>query len=203
MVTTKSQSNVLRYDIVGSRRFSNYGFAVIVAIGALGFLLAGLSSFLKINLLPFTEPLSLNFVPQGLALSFYGVAGTLLEIYLLYVIAVDYGSGYNEFDRNSGKVTIFRRGRSQSKNLELTYKISDVQAVRVEIREGLNPKRALYLRVKGKGDLPLSEVGQPIALSVLEDRAAEIAKFLAVPLEGGHCQKISKMKNKWFKLLPI
>jgi len=120
MVTTKSQSNVLRYDIVGSRRFSNYGFAVIVAIGALGFLLAGLSSFLKINLLPFTEPLSLNFVPQGLALSFYGVAGTLLEIYLLYVIAVDYGSGYNEFDRNSGKVTIFRRGRSQSKNLPAT-----------------------------------------------------------------------------------
>jgi hypothetical protein len=184
MVTTKSQSNVLRYDIVGSRRFSNYGFAVIVAIGALGFLLAGLSSFLKINLLPFAEPLSLDFVPQGLALSFYGIAGTLLEIYLLYVIAIDYGSGYNEFDRNSGKVTIFRRGRSQSKNLELTYKISDVQAVRVEIREGLNPKRALYLRVKGKGDLPLSEVGQPIALNVLEDRAAEIAKFLAVPLEG-------------------
>jgi hypothetical protein len=184
MVTTKSQSNVLRYDIVGSRRFSNYGFAVIVAIGALGFLLAGISSFLKINLLPFSQPLELEFVPQGLSLSFYGVAGTLLEIYLLYVIAVDYGSGYNEFNRNTGKVTIFRRGRSKSKNLEFTYKIADVQAVRVEIREGLNPKRSLYLRVKGKGDLPLSEVGQPISLSVLEDRAAAIAKFLAVPLEG-------------------
>ena len=78
MVTTKSQSNVLRYDIVGSRRFSNYGFAVIVAIGAFGFLLAGLSSFFKINLLPFPDPLQLEFVPQGLALSFYGIAGTLL-----------------------------------------------------------------------------------------------------------------------------
>ncbi|PZO40628.1 MAG: photosystem I assembly protein Ycf4 [Pseudanabaena frigida] len=184
MVTTKSQSNVLRYDIIGSRRFSNYCFAVIVAIGALGFSLAGLSSFLKIDLLPLSEPLQLEFLPQGLALSFYGVAGTLLEIYLLYVIAIDYGSGYNEFDRNSGKVTIFRRGRSKNKNIELTYKIADVQAVRVEIRNGLNPKRALYLRVKGKGDLPLSEVGQPISLTLLEDRAAEIAKFLTVPLEG-------------------
>lgn len=184
MVTTKSQSNVLRYDIVGSRRVSNYGFAVIVAIGALGFLLAGLSSFFKINLLPLAEPLELNFIPQGLALSFYGVAGTLLEIYLLYVIVIDYGSGYNEFDLNNGKVTLFRRGRSQSKNIEFTYKIADVQAVRVEIREGLNPKRSLYLRVKGKGDLPLSEVGQPISLTALEDRAAEIAKFLGVPLEG-------------------
>ncbi|WP_055077231.1 photosystem I assembly protein Ycf4 [Pseudanabaena sp. 'Roaring Creek'] len=184
MVTTQSQSNVLRYDIVGSRRFSNYGFAVIVAIGASGFLLAGLSSFLKINLLPISEPLQLEFVPQGLALSFYGVAGTLLELYLLYVMAIDYGSGYNEFDRNTGKVKIFRRGRSKNKNIEFTYKIADVQAVRVEIRNGLSPKRSLYLRVKGKGDLPLSEVGQPIALAALEDRAAEIAKFLSVPLEG-------------------
>jgi hypothetical protein len=184
MVTTKSQSNVLRYDIVGSRRFSNYCFAVIVAIGASGFLLAGISSFLKINLLPFSDPLSLEFVPQGLALSFYGVAGTLLELYLLYVMAINYGSGYNEFDRDNGKVTIFRRGLNSSKNFEFTYKISDVQAVRVEIRNGLSPKRALYLRVKGKGDLPLSEVGQPISLTVLEDRAAEIAKFLVVPLEG-------------------
>ena len=184
MVTTKSQSNVLRYDIVGSRRFSNYCFAVIVAIGASGFLLAGISSFLKINLLPFSDPLALEFVPQGLALSFYGVAGSLLELYLLYVMAINYGSGYNEFDRDNGKVTIFRRGLSKSKNFEFTYKISDVQAVRVEIRNGLSPKRALYLRVKGKGDLPLSEVGQPISLTALEDRAAEIAKFLVVPLEG-------------------
>ncbi len=179
-----SQSQILRHNIVGARRFSNYCFAAIVAIGASGFLLAGISSFLKVNLLPFSDPLQLDFVPQGIALSFYGVAGTLLEIYLLYVIAIDYGGGYNEFDRNSSKVTIFRRGRSKNKNLEFTYKIADVQALRVEIRNGLNPKRSLYLRVKGKGDLPLSEVGQPTSLSDLEDRAAEIAKFLAVPLEG-------------------
>jgi hypothetical protein len=179
-----SQSQILRYNIVGARRFSNYCFAAIVAIGASGFLLAGISSFLKVNLLPFSETLPLEFVPQGLALSFYGVAGTLLEIYLLYVMAIDYGGGYNEFDRTSGKITIFRRGRSKSKNLEFTYKIADVQALRVEIRNGLNPKRSLYLRVKGKGDLPLTEVGQPISLTALEDRAAEIAKFLAVPLEG-------------------
>jgi hypothetical protein len=184
MVTTNSQSNVLRYDIVGSRRFSNYCFAVIVAIGASGFLLAGLSSFFKINLLPVSDPLQLEFVPQGLALSFYGVAGTLLELYLLYVMAINYGSGYNEFDRHNGKVTIFRRGLIKSRNFEFTYKIADVQAVRVEIRNGLSPKRSLYLRVKGKGDLPLSEVGQPISLTALEDRAAEIAKFLTVPLEG-------------------
>ena len=68
MVTTKSQSDTLRYDIVGSRRLSNYFFAAIVAIGASGFLLAGISSFLKINLLPFSDPLQLDFVPQGFAI---------------------------------------------------------------------------------------------------------------------------------------
>ena len=56
--------------------------------------------------------------------------------------------------------------------------------VRAEIKEGLNPKRALYLRVKGKGDIPMTRVGQPISLAELENQGAELARFLQVPLEG-------------------
>ncbi|MEM1425583.1 MAG: photosystem I assembly protein Ycf4, partial [Cyanobacteria bacterium P01_H01_bin.130] len=67
---------------------------------------------------------------------------------------------------------------------ELSYDMDDVVAVRIEIKEGLNPKRALYLRVKGRGDLPLTRVGQPLSLSTLEDQGAELARFLDVPLEG-------------------
>ena len=37
--------------IVGSRRFSNYFWAFLLLIGGLMFLLAGISSYLKINLL--------------------------------------------------------------------------------------------------------------------------------------------------------
>ncbi|HHP7245645.1 MAG TPA: photosystem I assembly protein Ycf4, partial [Elainellaceae cyanobacterium] len=52
------------------------------------------------------------------------------------------------------------------------------------IKEGLNPRRALYLRIKGKGELPLTRVGQPIPLSELENQGAELARFLGIPLEG-------------------
>jgi len=178
-------SQVLRYNITGSRRFSNYFFAVIVAIGGIGFALGGLSSLLKIDLLPNSDLRGLQFIPQGLALSFYGVAGILLDAYLWFVIALDVGGGYNEFDREKGIVTIHRLGfLGKDRIIHFEYPIQDVLAVRVVINNGFNPKRELYLKVKGKNDIPLSEVRNPMPLSVLEDRAAELAKFLGVPLEG-------------------
>ncbi len=185
MTTTPVQTNVLKYPIAGARRLSNFAFAIIVSIGAIGFLLAGLSSLFKINLLPVANPLELEFVPQGLALTFYGVAGTLLDIYLWASIVLDIGGGFNEFSLETEKVRIFRWGYpGKNRLIDFEYPLTDVQSVRVEIRNGLNPKRSLYLKLKGRGEIPLTEVGQPIALSTLEDRAAEIAKFLSVPLEG-------------------
>ncbi len=178
-------TTVLTYPILGTRRPSNFILAAIVAIGGTGFLLAGLSSLLSVNLLPFVTLPEIQFIPQGIALMFYGVAGVLLEAYLLYAIALDVGSGFNEFNRSTGKVRIFRRGYpGKYRIVDLEYDLEDVLAVRAEIRNGLNPKRLLYLRVKGRGDIPLNEVGQPMALSELEDRAAELARFLSVPLEG-------------------
>ncbi len=183
--TASSLVNVLNYPIKGARRFSNFCYAIVVAIGALGFLLAGLSSYLQVNLLPISEPLELKFLPQGLALTFYGVAGILLSTYLWVIIALDLGGGFNEFNLDTGKVNIFRWGYpGKNRRIDFEYPIEDVLAVRVEIKNGLNPKRALYLRVKGRGNIPLTEVGQPMALSQLEDRAAELARFLSVPLEG-------------------
>jgi DNA mismatch repair protein MutH len=180
-----TSSPVLTYPVLGARRFSNFLYAVIVAIGAIGFSLAGLSSFFHINLLPTETPLQLDFVPQGLALSFYGVAGTLLDIYLWAAIALDVGGGFNEFNIETGKLRIFRLGYpGKNRELDFTYPIADVQAVKVEIRDGLSPKRSLYIRLKGRGEVPLTEVGQPISLIALENRAAELAKFLSVPLEG-------------------
>ena len=118
-------------------------------------------------------------------MGFYGTAGLLLATYLWLTIKWDVGGGHNRFDRTDGSVTLLRRGYpGKNRTVELSYSIEDVVAVRIEIKEGLNPKRALYLRVKGRGDLPLTRVGQPISLSALEDQGAELARFLEVPLEG-------------------
>jgi hypothetical protein len=67
----------------------------------------------------------------------------------------------------------------------ISCRTKDVQSIRVDIKEGLNPRRALYLRVKDRRDVPLTRVGTTaIALSELENQGAELARFLGVPLEG-------------------
>lgn len=183
--TPSKEQQLLRQTVVGSRRASNYLSAAVVTIGGVGFLLAGISSYLKVNLLPFSDPTRLVFIPQGIAMGFYGAVGTLFAIYLWLTILWDVGGGYNEFDRVTGQVKIFRWGfPGKNRQIEVDCKTEDVQAIRVDLREGINPKRVLYLRVKGLRDLPLTRVGQPLALSELENQGADLARFLGVPLEG-------------------
>lgn len=180
-----STSNVLNQKVLGSRRFSNYWWATIVTLGATGFLLAGISSYLRVNLLLVTDPTQLVFYPQGLVMGLYGAAGLLLALYLWLTIVWDVGGGYNEFNRETGKVKIFRWGfPGKNRRIEIDCGTQDVQSVRVEIREGINPRRALYLRVKGRRDIPLTRVGQPMSLQELETQGAELARFLGIPLEG-------------------
>jgi len=57
---------IKRDDIIGSRRIENYVWILLLTIGGVGFLLASGSSYFKINLLPFANPIELNFIPQGI-----------------------------------------------------------------------------------------------------------------------------------------
>jgi hypothetical protein len=168
--------------VVGSRRLSNILVAAMVSIGGVGFLLASASSRLGRDLLPVGEPSQLLWQPQGLVMGLYGVAGALLALYLWWGIVVDVGSGSNRFDRTSGQAKISRRGFRQRIDVEIPLR--DIQAVKIEIREGLSPRRRLALRINGRRDLPLSPVGEPMPLADLEMTGARLARFLGVPLEG-------------------
>jgi hypothetical protein len=175
-------SLVLDQPVQGSRRPSNLLVAAVVSVGGAGFLLTSLSSRLGINLLPIGHPDTLEWVPQGLVMGAYGVAALLLATYLWGVIAIDLGSGSNRFDQGSGIATISRRGFRQLIRFDLPLR--DIQAVKVDIRDGLNPRRRLALRLQGRRDLPLTRVGEPLPLAELEQSGAELARFLRVPLEG-------------------
>lgn len=179
------EKTILRYEVLGARRFSNYWWALVISIGGTGFFLAGLSSYFRVNLLPIGDPIELVFIPQGIAMGFYGVAGLLLATYLWLTILWNVGGGYNEFDRAAGQIKIFRQGYpGKNRKVEVSCRTNDVQSIRVSIREGISPQRSLYLRIKGRGDIPLTRVGQPLPLTQIENQAAEIAKFLNVPMEG-------------------
>jgi len=87
--TTQRENRIIRQQVLGSRRFSNYWWGIIVSLGATGFFLAALSSYFKVNLLPIGDATQLVFLPQGVAMGFYGVAGILLALYLWVVIILD------------------------------------------------------------------------------------------------------------------
>ena len=118
-------------------------------------------------------------------MSFYGVAGILLGLYLWLTILWDVGGGYNDFNKQANSIQIFRWGfPGKNRRIEIGCPAYEAQAIRVEIKEGLNPRRAIYLRLKGRRDIPLTRVGQPLSISEVENQAAELARFLEVPIEG-------------------
>ena len=172
----------LEQSVLGFRRLSNQLLAVIVTIGGLGFTLTCLSSYLGRDLLPIGSPSTLLFVPQGLVMGLYGIAGLLLASYLWEMININLGAGSNNFDKASGMVKICRRG--YFKLISAEFPLKDVKAVKVEVRDGFNPLRRLSLRVQGRRDITLTRVGQPLPLAQLEQDGAELARFLDVNLEG-------------------
>lgn len=177
--------NEIRQDkIIGSRRFSNYFWAFFLFIGGLGFLLAGISSYLKINLLPFANPTELVFIPQGLVMMFYGTLSLGLSLYIIITLILDIGSGYNEYNKIENLVKIVRKGfPGNNRQILLTYPLINIRAIGIKITEGLNPTRSIYLCLKDERKIPLTPVQQPTSISDLEEEAADLAKFLDLKLE--------------------
>ena len=177
--------NEIRQDkIIGSRRFSNYFWFLFLLVGGLGFLLAGISSYLKINLLLFVDATELVFIPQGLIMMFYGTLSLSISAYTMITIFFDIGSGYNEYDKTENLVKIVRKGfPGKNRNVLLTYSFSNIRAIGIKITEGLNSTRNIYLCLKDDRNIPLTQVQEPIAISILEEKAANLAKFLDLKLE--------------------
>ena len=178
------QPEIRQDSIVGSRRISNYFWSIFLAIGGLSFLLAGLSSYFKINLLPVANPTELVFIPQGLVMMFYGTLSLSISIYISATILWDIGSGYNEYNKVENLVKIVRKGfPGKNREVLLTYPLTSIQAIGIKITEGLNPQRSIYLCLKDERRIPLTPVQQPDSISNLEKQAADLAKFLDLKLE--------------------
>ena len=178
------QNEIRRDEIIGSRRFSNYFWSVVLFLGGIGFLLAGISSYLKINLLPFTNSTELVFIPQGLVMMFYGTLSFGISIYITATVFLDIGGGYNEYNRIENLVKIVRKGfPGKNREILLTYPFSNIKYIGIKITEGLNPTRSIYLCLKDDRKIPLTPVQEPTSISNLEEEAASLAKFLNLKLE--------------------
>ena len=178
------QPEIRQDNIVGSRRFSNYFWSFFLFSGGLSFLLAGLSSYFRINLLPFTNTTDIVFIPQGIVMIFYGTLSLGFSLYIIITIILDIGSGYNEYNKLENLVKIVRKGfPGKNREILLTYSLTNVRSIGIKITEGLNPIRNIYLCLKDERNIPLKPVQEPIAISDLEVEATDLAKFLDLKIE--------------------
>ena len=174
---------IRRYTVIGSRRLSNYIWAFFIFLGSIGFLITGLSSYFNKDFFFIFNSKNIVFFPQGLIMCFYGFLGLIFSIYLWLTILWSIGGGFNEFNKLDGNIRIFRWGYpGKNRCLILNYPIDQVESIKIELKQGLNPKRMIYLQIRGKKDIPLTRVGQPLTLEEIERQAAELAKFLQVSL---------------------
>nr|QUG09841.1 photosystem I assembly protein Ycf4 [Pseudocerastium stellarioides] len=170
--------------IRGSRKISNFGWAFILLLGSLGFVLVGISSYLGRNFISLFPPQQILFFPQGIVMSFYGIAGLFISSYLWCTISLNVGSGYDFFDKKEGIVCIVRRGfPGKNRRICLRFLIKDIQSIRIELKEGIYTRRVLYMEIRGQGAIPLTRTDENLTPREIEQKAAELAYFLRVPIE--------------------
>lgn len=174
----------MKEKIIGSRNLNNILITIIIMLAGLGFFLAGLSSYFKTNFLLVTDTTEIIFIPQGIALLFYGTCAIGVSIYLFLTILWDIGSGYNEFSENENMVRIVRQGfPGKNRTIFLSYDFKSIKNLKFLIKEGLNPRCNILLVLKDKREIPLFPAQFLLKPSDTEKKAIELSKILNVPLE--------------------
>ncbi|KAJ9535643.1 hypothetical protein OSB04_un001212 [Centaurea solstitialis] len=107
-------------------------------------------------------------------MSFYGIAGLFISSYLWCTIS------WNK-RRNSVYLSVGFPGKNR--RVFLRFLIKDIQSVRIEVKEGIYARRVLYMDIRGQGAIPLTRTDENFTPREMEQKAAELAYFLRVPIE--------------------
>ena len=175
---------VIRENIVGARNINTIVTMIILFFAGLGFFLAGLSSYLNINLLILTDTRTITFIPQGIALLFYGTGEMGIAIYLFLTVIWNIGSGYNEFLKEESIVRIVRLGfPGKNRTIFLSYDFKNIKSLKFLIKQGLNPRCNILLMLKDKREIPLFPAQFLMNPNETEKKAIELSNFLNIPLE--------------------
>lgn len=90
------ENNDIIYEkIKGSRTSSNFFWTIIILFASMGFIIVGISSYLKYNLIGFLNSNSIIFFPQGLVMCLYGSLGIIISFYQWFTIYFQIGEGYS------------------------------------------------------------------------------------------------------------
>ena len=176
--------NIIKENIVGARNVNSIAIMIILMVAGTGFFLAGLSSYLHLNLLQLTDTSKIVFIPQGIAMLFYGTGAIGIGIYLILTIVWNIGSGYNEFSKNEEVVRIVRLGfPGKNRTIFLSYEFKNIKNLKFLIKQGLNPRCNILLVLKDKREIPLFPAQFLLNPMETEKKAIQLSNFLNVSLE--------------------
>ncbi|KAK5776352.1 hypothetical protein PVK06_044311 [Gossypium arboreum] len=92
------------------------------------------------------------------------------------------GIGHNSQEHSV--VCIFRWGLpGKNRRIFLRFLMKDIQSIRIEVKEGIYARRVLYMEIRGQGAVPLTRTDENLTPREIEQKAAELAYFLRVPIE--------------------
>jgi hypothetical protein len=175
---------ILKEEIIGARNFRTILIMLVLFFAGLGFFLAGLSSYFNTNLLKLTDTSNIIFVPQGIALLFYGTGAIGISFYVFLTLIWNVGSGYNEFSKTENVVRIVRLGfPGKNRKIFLSYDFQNVKGLKFLIKQGLNPRCNILLLLKDKREIPLFPAQFLLNPNETEKKAIELSNFLKVPVE--------------------
>lgn len=177
-------SEIIKEDITGARNLSSFLIFFVLLLAGTGFFLAGLSSYLNVNLLLVTNTTDIIFIPQGITMLFYGTGAIGIAIYIFLTIFWNIGSGYNEFSKIENIVRIIRLGfPGKNRTIFLSYEFKNIKNLKFLLKQGLNPRCNILLVLKDKREIPLFPAQFLLNPSQLEKKAIQLSQFLNVPLE--------------------
>jgi hypothetical protein len=185
-----SEENIVRRDLLfGASRFNNYLFRRMLFIGGLRFFATGYSSWRQKSFFPFIDTTEIKFLPQGITIFFYGILAIRLGLYLFLRRFWAVGRGFNEYDKEKQQIRLFRWGfPGKNRRLEFFYPFLELEALRLENQGYLKnaSSSGLYLLLKNKRKILLTQLDAEDIRSSQEMElfAAELARFLQIPLEG-------------------
>jgi hypothetical protein len=176
--------NFFKEPIIGARNTKTFSIFLFFLIAGTFFLSIGISSYFHYKSFLFISLIEINFLPQGILMTFYGSLSIGLFVYLFLTYLWNVGSGYNEFSISERVVRIFRKGfPGKNRKIFLSYDFNNIQKIKVIIKQGLNPRANLFLVLKDKREIPLYPAQFFLNSIKVEEKALFFSELLKIPVE--------------------
>jgi hypothetical protein len=141
----------------GTRQLDNALWSILITTAGIGFFLSGLSSFFHVNFLSLNKS-TITFLPQGIIMMFYGIAGILLGLFLGLIVFWNIGNGYNKYCKDSKRIILYRRkfpGLVLKNALIISIPFSQLKSIKIKIKRRDKLGGSLFVCLLDKRQIPL------------------------------------------------